>query len=123
MKYNCKTCDFHTNEPARWQRHIGTNKHKNGHEKKDQRERYSCDTCYFYTDSKQRLNQHLLTNKHFQNEEFVNKFKKMNGLSDQRSDNHECCQITYIISIQVRYRVRISISLGYKLIKSGFLIT
>ena len=31
------------------------------------------------------------------------------GLSDQRSDNHECCQITLIIPVQVRYRVRNSI--------------
>ena len=71
MKYNCKTCNFHTNRLSKWNRHLQTNKHKNGNEPC----RYVCGVCCFYTHSKTNLSQHLNTNTH---DNRVLQMKKLN---------------------------------------------
>ena len=67
-KYQCKECNFYSNDKTKFICHINTDKHKRrrkgekGEEKSDWI--YRCDLCNFYSNDKTKYSRHINTEKH-----------------------------------------------------------
>lgn len=78
LKYNCDTCDFHTNALTAWEKHIETGKHKNnGLKRKTRRDKKTdiqCKHCEYKHQNIGNLKRHTLNN-HSTKEEREKEFK------------------------------------------------
>ena len=75
-KYNCERCNYKCNENSKWDKHINTEKHKTGKNKKrsDYGGPYKCEICNYETENKSTFLQHKL-NYHSTKEEREKEFK------------------------------------------------
>jgi hypothetical protein len=76
-KHNCESCKFRCNEKSKWEKHINTEKHKTGKNKKrtDYNEKgYVCEICEYKTRNITLCTQHKLKN-HSTKEEREKGFK------------------------------------------------
>jgi hypothetical protein len=75
-KYNCERCNYRCNENSKWEKHINTEKHKTGKNKKrsDYEGPYNCEICNYETENKSTFLQHRL-NYHSTKEERAKEFK------------------------------------------------
>ena len=75
-KYNCERCNYKCNENSKWDKHINTEKHKTGKNKKrsDYGGPYKCEICNYETGNKSTYLQHKL-NYHSTKEEREKEFK------------------------------------------------
>lgn len=76
-KYNCERCNYRCNENSKWDKHINTEKHKTGKNKKRsdyKEEPYKCNICEYKTRNNALYKQHTL-NYHSTKEEREKEFK------------------------------------------------
>jgi hypothetical protein len=72
-KFHCEKCNFFTNYPQNYKRHLDTGNHNNG-KRKDYGGPYKCPDCYYETSKSSNYQKHRL-NHHATEEEKKEQFK------------------------------------------------
>lgn len=97
MKYNCETCDYHTDKKTLWYQHKRTQRHKvNNPNEEDKESKYFCDICDYQLKSSSSFSHHLKSKKHIMNiereekESITNQYNiTNNNITNIHNDNSQ----------------------------------